>query len=70
MRDSGEQAGDDALQREVLALRAQVAELQRAATGYSEEATRSELGHPVLAKPFTAAALWNAISDVVGANPQ
>jgi two-component system, cell cycle sensor histidine kinase and response regulator CckA len=38
-------------------------------TGYSEEAIRSELGHPILAKPFTAAALWNAISDVVGANP-
>jgi two-component system cell cycle sensor histidine kinase/response regulator CckA len=35
-------------------------------TGYSEEATRSELGHPVLAKPFTAAALWTAISAVVG----
>jgi two-component system cell cycle sensor histidine kinase/response regulator CckA len=37
-------------------------------TGYSEEATRSELGHPVLAKPFTATALWNAISDVVDAD--
>jgi hypothetical protein len=30
-------------------------------TGYSEEAVRSELGHPVLARPFTAVALWNAI---------
>jgi two-component system cell cycle sensor histidine kinase/response regulator CckA len=35
-------------------------------TGYSEEATRSELGHPVLGKPFTATALWQAISDVLG----
>ena len=34
-------------------------------TGYSEEAVRSELGHPVLAKPFTSAALWRAISDVI-----
>ncbi len=34
-------------------------------TGYSEEATRSELGHPVLAKPFTATALANAINAVV-----
>ncbi|HEX6245434.1 MAG TPA: response regulator, partial [Polyangiales bacterium] len=35
-------------------------------TGYSEEAVRSELGHPVLAKPFTATALWNAVSEVAG----
>ncbi len=34
-------------------------------TGYSEEAVRSELGHPVLAKPFTADALWRAISDAI-----
>jgi len=33
-------------------------------TGYSEEATRSELGHPVLAKPFTATALWNAVIEL------
>jgi len=33
-------------------------------TGYSEEATRSELGHPVLAKPFTATALWNAVLEL------
>jgi two-component system cell cycle sensor histidine kinase/response regulator CckA len=33
-------------------------------TGYSEEATRSALGHPVLAKPFTAAALWNAVNEL------
>jgi signal transduction histidine kinase/CheY-like chemotaxis protein len=31
-------------------------------TGYAEEATRSALGHPVLAKPFTAAALWDAVT--------
>jgi CheY-like chemotaxis protein len=36
-------------------------------TGYSEEATRSELGHPVLAKPFTAGALLDAIQDIVSA---
>jgi len=35
-------------------------------TGYSEEAARSELGHPVLAKPFTMATLLSAISDAVG----
>jgi two-component system, cell cycle sensor histidine kinase and response regulator CckA len=35
-------------------------------TGYSEEAVRSELSHPVLAKPFTAAALWRAIGQVLG----
>jgi CheY-like chemotaxis protein len=33
-------------------------------TGYSEEATRSALGHPVLAKPFTASALWNAVREL------
>jgi two-component system, cell cycle sensor histidine kinase and response regulator CckA len=33
-------------------------------TGYSEEATRSALGHPVLAKPFTAKALWNAVREL------
>jgi two-component system, cell cycle sensor histidine kinase and response regulator CckA len=32
-------------------------------TGYSEEATRSALGHPVLAKPFTATALWDAVNQ-------
>ncbi|HKU43047.1 MAG TPA: ATP-binding protein [Polyangiales bacterium] len=32
-------------------------------TGYSEEAVRSELGHPVLAKPFTSSALTRAIRD-------
>jgi CheY-like chemotaxis protein/anti-sigma regulatory factor (Ser/Thr protein kinase) len=32
-------------------------------TGYSEEAVRAELGHPVLSKPFTAAALWHAVED-------
>jgi CheY-like chemotaxis protein len=32
-------------------------------TGYSEEAVRAELGHPVLAKPFSAAALLHAIAD-------
>ncbi|HEY3253489.1 MAG TPA: ATP-binding protein, partial [Polyangiaceae bacterium] len=36
-------------------------------TGYSEEATRSALGHPVLAKPFTAAALWHAVSELADA---
>jgi PAS domain S-box-containing protein len=36
-------------------------------TGYSEEATRSELGHPVLAKPFTSAALFTAVSNVLRA---
>jgi two-component system cell cycle sensor histidine kinase/response regulator CckA len=36
-------------------------------TGYSEEAVRAGLGHPVLAKPFTAAALLRAIDDVVAA---
>jgi len=35
-------------------------------TGYSEEATRSALGHPVLAKPFTATALWNAVNELAG----
>jgi two-component system cell cycle sensor histidine kinase/response regulator CckA len=34
-------------------------------TGYSEEAVRAELGHPVLAKPFTPAALWRAVDDAV-----
>lgn len=35
-------------------------------TGYSEEAVHSELGHPVLGKPFTAAELLGAIRDVLG----
>jgi signal transduction histidine kinase len=35
-------------------------------TGYSEEAACSALGHPVLGKPFTAAALWGAIGDAMG----
>jgi CheY-like chemotaxis protein len=35
-------------------------------TGYSEEAVRSELGHPVLTKPFTVAALRQAINDALG----
>jgi hypothetical protein len=39
----------------------------RVQTTQLKEATRSELGHPVLAKPFTAAALWQAISDVMSA---
>jgi two-component system cell cycle sensor histidine kinase/response regulator CckA len=34
-------------------------------TGYSEEAVHSELGHPVLGKPFTSDALWRAIGDAV-----
>jgi two-component system cell cycle sensor histidine kinase/response regulator CckA len=34
-------------------------------TGYSEEAVRAELQHPVLAKPFTAAALGAAIREAV-----
>ena len=34
-------------------------------TGYSEEAVRAELKHPVLAKPFSATALWNAIHAAV-----
>lgn len=38
-------------------------------TGYSEEATRSELGHPVLAKPFTSATLWNAVSNALAFTP-
>jgi two-component system cell cycle sensor histidine kinase/response regulator CckA len=38
-------------------------------TGYSEEATRSALGHPVLAKPFTATALWDAVSKLSDARP-
>lgn len=37
-------------------------------TGYSEEAARSELKHPVLAKPFTGAALLSAIRDAIGAD--
>lgn len=32
-------------------------------TGYSEEAVRHELGHPVLAKPFTAESLAHAIEE-------
>jgi signal transduction histidine kinase len=39
-------------------------------TGYSEEATRSALRHPVLAKPFAAAALWKAVSDLADAKPR
>jgi PAS domain S-box-containing protein len=35
-------------------------------TGYSEEAAHSELGHPVLCKPFTAVALWRAVGDALG----
>ena len=34
-------------------------------TGYSEEAVHAELGHPVLTKPFTAAALLRAIIQAV-----
>jgi two-component system, cell cycle sensor histidine kinase and response regulator CckA len=34
-------------------------------TGYSEEAVRSELGHPVLAKPFTIDALLVAIDQAL-----
>ena len=34
-------------------------------TGYSDEAVRSELARPVLAKPFTAAALVRAIHDAM-----
>jgi two-component system cell cycle sensor histidine kinase/response regulator CckA len=34
-------------------------------TGYSEEAVQSELGHPVLSKPFTASALRRAISNAL-----
>ena len=34
-------------------------------TGYSEEAVRAELKHPVLAKPFSATALWSAIHSAV-----
>jgi len=34
-------------------------------TGYSEEAVRYELGHPVLSKPFTASALWTAINAIL-----
>jgi two-component system cell cycle sensor histidine kinase/response regulator CckA len=35
-------------------------------TGYSEEAVHSALRHPVLAKPFTAQALWSAVSAAMG----
>ncbi len=35
-------------------------------TGYSDEATHSQLGYPVLAKPFTASALWAAIEEALG----
>jgi CheY-like chemotaxis protein len=38
-------------------------------TGYSEDAAQSALGHPVLAKPFTAASLWRAIGDAMGYAP-
>jgi len=34
-------------------------------TGYSDEAVYSELPHPVLAKPFTAAALCRAVDDAL-----
>ena len=34
-------------------------------TGYSEEAVHSELKHPVLTKPFTAASLCEAIRRAV-----
>jgi two-component system cell cycle sensor histidine kinase/response regulator CckA len=34
-------------------------------TGYSEEAVRSELGHPVLAKPFTVDTLLAAIEKAL-----
>jgi hypothetical protein len=34
-------------------------------TGYSQEAVHSRLGHPVLAKPYTAAALCRAIFDAI-----
>ncbi|HKP60056.1 MAG TPA: ATP-binding protein [Polyangiales bacterium] len=34
-------------------------------TGYSEEAVHSDLGHPVLAKPFTASSLVRAIEEVL-----
>jgi two-component system, cell cycle sensor histidine kinase and response regulator CckA len=34
-------------------------------TGYSQEAVHAELGHPVLAKPFTADSLWRAICSVL-----
>jgi len=36
-------------------------------TGYSEEAVHAGLRHPVLTKPFTAAALLAAIQEAVGA---
>jgi PAS domain S-box-containing protein len=39
-------------------------------TGYSEEAVHAELGHPVLGKPFTAAALARAVADALGATSQ
>jgi two-component system cell cycle sensor histidine kinase/response regulator CckA len=34
-------------------------------TGYSEEAVSSTLAHPVLAKPFNAAALRRAVEDAM-----
>jgi two-component system, cell cycle sensor histidine kinase and response regulator CckA len=34
-------------------------------TGYSDEAVHAELGHPVLAKPYTAVALARAVCDAV-----
>lgn len=34
-------------------------------TGYSEEAVRSTLGHPVLSKPFTAVALRRAVEEAL-----
>jgi two-component system cell cycle sensor histidine kinase/response regulator CckA len=39
-------------------------------TGYSEESAHSELGHPVLAKPFTAAGLWAAIGDALDSSSE
>jgi CheY-like chemotaxis protein len=34
-------------------------------TGYSEEVVHASLGHPVLSKPFTEAALVSAIRDAL-----
>lgn len=38
-------------------------------TGYSAETMLSELGHPVLGKPFTAAALAHAVADALQREP-
>ncbi len=35
-------------------------------TGYSDEAVRLELSHPVCSKPFSSQGLWRAIEDVMG----